>query len=99
MKLINVGFGNMVNGDRLVAVVSGDSAPVKRAAAAAKERGTLVDATYGRRTKSVLIMDSGHVVLSALGAEALSDRASGASAGGHSAAGPSAEKSGVAHGE
>ena len=66
MKLINIGFGNMVAAGRLVAIVSPESAPIKRIIQDAKERGTLIDATYGRRTRAVLITDSDHVILSAL---------------------------------
>ena len=74
MKLINIGFGNMVSASRLVAIVSPASAPIKRIIQDAKDRGTLIDATYGRKTASVLIMDSDHVVLSALPAEKLAPR-------------------------
>jgi len=66
MKLINIGFGNMVSASRLVAIVSPESAPIKRIMQDAKEQGTLIDATYGRKTASIFIMDSDHVVLSAL---------------------------------
>ncbi len=66
MKLINIGYGNMVSANRVVAVVSPDSAPVKRMIQEAREAGKLVDATLGRRTKAVLIMDSGHIVLAAV---------------------------------
>ena len=66
MKLINIGFGNLVSADRLVAVVGPDSAPIKRMVQEARDRGVLIDATYGRRTRAVLIMDSDHIVLSAL---------------------------------
>jgi len=66
MKLINVGFGNMVSSNKIVAIVSPESAPIKRIIQEARERGSLIDATYGRRTRAVIIMDSGHVVLSAL---------------------------------
>ncbi len=74
MKLINIGFGNMVNASRLVAVVSPDSAPIKRIIQEGKERGILIDATQGRRTRAVLIMDSDHVVLSYLQTETLASR-------------------------
>ena len=77
MKLINIGFGNMVSASRLVAVVGPDSAPVRRIVQDVRERGLLIDATYGRRTRSVLIMDSGHVVLSALQPETVSGRLAG----------------------
>ena len=77
MKLINIGFGNMISAARLVAIVGPDSAPVKRIVQDVRERGLLIDATYGRRTRSVLIMDSGHVVLSALQPETVSGRLTG----------------------
>lgn len=66
MKLINIGFGNLVSEERLVAVISPDSAPVKRMVQESRERGMLIDATYGRKTASVFVMDSDHVILSAL---------------------------------
>ena len=66
MKLINIGFGSMVSADRLIAIVSPDSAPVKRMVQEARGRDVLIDATYGRRTRAVLITDSDHIVLSAL---------------------------------
>ena len=74
MKLINIGFGNMVNADRVIAVVSPDSAPIKRMVQETRDRGMLIDATYGRKTAAVLVMDSDHVVLSALPAEKLGPR-------------------------
>ena len=74
MKPINIGFGNLVSQERLVAIVSPDSAPIKRMVQETRERGMLIDATYGRKTASVLIMDSDHVVLSALAAERLAPR-------------------------
>ncbi len=74
MKLINIGFGNMVSAERMLAVVSPDSAPIKRLIQEARERGMLVDATYGRKTAAVFIMDSDHVVLSAIPAEKLVER-------------------------
>ncbi len=74
MKLINIGFGSLVSAGRLVAVVSPDSAPIKRMTQEARERGILIDATYGRKTKAVLIMDNDHVVLSALSTEAIAGR-------------------------
>ncbi|MBR4953295.1 MAG: DUF370 domain-containing protein [Oscillospiraceae bacterium] len=77
MKLINVGFGNMVSSARLVAVVGPDSAPIKRIIQDVRDRGQLIDATYGRRTRAVIIMDSGHVVLSALQPETVAGRISG----------------------
>ena len=66
MKLINIGFGNLVSAERVVAIVSPDSAPIKRMVQETRERGMLIDATYGRKTASIFIMDSEHVVLSAL---------------------------------
>ena len=64
MKLINIGFGNVVSANRLIAIVSPESAPVKRIITEAREKGLLIDATYGRRTRAVIIMDSDHVILS-----------------------------------
>ena len=66
MKLINIGFGNMVSAARIIAIVSPESAPIKRIISDSREKGQLVDATYGRRTRAVIITDSGHVVLSAI---------------------------------
>ena len=77
MKLINIGFGNMVSASRLVAIVSLDSAPIKRIVQEERDKGSLIDATYGRRTRAVLIMDSGHVVLSALQPETVAGRLAG----------------------
>ena len=74
MKLINIGFGSLVSTRRLVAVVSPDSAPIKRMTQEARERGVLIDATYGRRTQAVLVMDNDHLVLSALTPEAIAGR-------------------------
>lgn len=74
MKLINVGFGNAVNSDRVIAIVSTDSAPIKRIVSQAKENSMLIDATQGRKTHSVLIMDSNHVVASYLKAETILNR-------------------------
>ena len=74
MKLINIGFGNMVCANRLVAIVSPESAPIKRIIQDARDRGTLVDATYGRRTRAVIITDSDHVILSAIAPEAIAKR-------------------------
>ena len=74
MKLINIGFGNMVSAERLVAIVSPDSAPIKRLIQESRERGMLIDATYGRKTASVFVMASDHVVLSAIAAEKLAAR-------------------------
>lgn len=77
ISLINVGFGNIVAAHRLIAIVSPESAPIKRLIAEAKERGQLIDATYGRRTRSVLVADSGHVVLSAIQPETVAHRMMG----------------------
>ena len=74
MKLINIGFGNMISAGRLVAIVSPDSAPIKRMVQEARDRGTLIDATYGRRTRSVLIIDNDHLVLSALQPDTVASR-------------------------
>ena len=74
MKLINIGFGNMINAHRLVAIVSPDSAPIKRLIQECKERGTLIDATQGRRTRAVIIMDSDHVILTYLQCETVANR-------------------------
>ena len=74
MKLINIGFGNMVNADRVIAVVSPDSAPIKRIVQDARDKGAAIDATYGRRTRAVIITDSDPVVLSALEPEAVLGR-------------------------
>lgn len=71
MQFINIGFGNLISAQRLIAVVSPDSAPVKRLVQESRDRGMLIDATYGRKTASVLIMDSDHVVLSAIAADKL----------------------------
>ena len=77
MKLINIGFGNMISASRLVAVVSPDSAPIKRMVQEARERGNLIDASYGRRTRAVLITDSDHIILSALQPETVAGRLNG----------------------
>lgn len=77
MKLINIGFGNMVNADRVVAVVSPESAPIKRIIREAEDKGNLINATYGRRTRAVIVTDSDHIVLSALQTETVSARLSG----------------------
>lgn len=77
MKLINIGFGNMVSAGRLIAIVSPESAPIKRMVQEARDRGVLVDATYGRRTRAVLITDSDHIILSALQPETVAGRLGG----------------------
>ena len=71
MELVNIGFGNLISTARLIAIVGPDSAPVKRLIQESRDRGMLIDATYGRKTASVLMMDSDHVILSALSAEKL----------------------------
>ena len=77
MDFINIGFGNLLSFSRIVAVISPDSAPVKRMISDAKDAGKLIDATYGRKTSSVIVSDSGHIVLSALSADEISERAAG----------------------
>ena len=74
MKLINIGFGNLVSASRLIAIVSPESAPIKRIIQDVRERGELIDATYGRRTRAVIIMDSDHVILSAVQPETVANR-------------------------
>ena len=74
MKLINIGFGNMVCANRLIAIVSPESAPIRRIIQDARDRGSLVDATYGRRTRAVIITDSDHVILSAVQPETVANR-------------------------
>ena len=74
MQLVNIGFGSLISAERLIAVVSPDSAPVKRLVQEARDRGMLIDATFGRQTASVFIMDSDHVVLSALSTEKMAPR-------------------------
>ena len=77
MKLINIGFGNMVSSDRIITIVSPDSAPIKRMVQEAKERGMLIDASYGRKTRAVIIMDSDHIILSAILPVSISSRVNG----------------------
>ena len=74
MKLINIGFGNMVAANRMIAIVSPESAPIKRIIQDAKEKGILIDATHGRRTRAVIITDSDHIVLSYLQCETVANR-------------------------
>ena len=74
MKLINIGFGNMVSAGRLIAIVSPESAPIKRIVQEARDKGSLIDATYGRRTRAVIIMDSDNVILSAVQPETVANR-------------------------
>lgn len=75
MKLINIGFGNSVSAGRVIAIISPDSAPVKRIIQEARDKNLLIDATYGRRTRAVLVMDSSHIVLSAIQHETVANRA------------------------
>ena len=77
MKLINIGFGNLVSDIRIVSIVLPENAPVKRLAQEAREKGMLIDATYGRKTKSVIVTDSEHIILSALPPETIMQRQSG----------------------
>ena len=77
MKLINIGFGSMVSAGRMLAVVAPDSAPIKRLVQEARERGMLIDASYGHKTKAVILMDTDHVILSALTPEVISQRWNG----------------------
>ena len=74
MRLINIGYGNMVSAGRVVAIVSPESAPIKRMVQDARDGGSLIDATYGRRTRAVLVADSGHIILSAIQPETISNR-------------------------
>jgi extracellular matrix regulatory protein A len=74
IKLINIGFGNIVSANRVVAIVSPESAPIKRIITDARDRGQLIDATYGRRTRAVIITDSGHIILSAIQPETVANR-------------------------
>ena len=82
MKLVNIGFGNMINASRIVAVVSPDSAPVKRLIQESKDRGMLINAAQGRRTRAVIIMDSDHVILSYLQSETVAGRLGAETLGG-----------------
>ncbi len=74
MKLVNIGFGNIVSAERIISIISPDAAPIKRLVQEAKDNKTAVDATCGRRTRSVIIMDSGHVILSAIQPETIAGR-------------------------
>lgn len=77
MKFVNIGFGNMVSASKLVAIVSPESAPIKRIIQDARDNGCLIDATYGRRTRAVIVMDSEHVILSAIQPETVANRMAG----------------------
>ncbi|MGE5371858.1 MAG: extracellular matrix/biofilm regulator RemA [Solirubrobacterales bacterium] len=81
IKLVNIGFGNIVAANRIVAIVSPESAPIKRIIQEAREKGILIDATYGRRTRAVIIVDSGHIILSAVQPETVANRLSVKDAG------------------
>ncbi|RSK26973.1 DUF370 domain-containing protein [Bacillus sp. HMF5848] len=74
IKLINMGFGNIVSANRIISIVSPESAPIKRLIQDARERGQLIDATYGRRTRAVIVMDSDHIILSAVQPETVAQR-------------------------
>ena len=74
MKLVNIGFGSLVSAGRILAVVDPDSAPIKRVVQEARDRGMLIDASYGRKTRAVLLMDTDHVILSALTTQVVGDR-------------------------
>lgn len=74
IKLINIGFGNIVSASRIISIVSPESAPIKRVVTEARERGLLIDATYGRRTRAVIVADSGHIILSAVQPETVKHR-------------------------
>ncbi len=76
IKLVNIGFGNIVAANRIVAIVGPESAPIKRVIQEAREKGVLIDATYGRRTRAVIVSDSGHVILSAVQPETVANRLS-----------------------
>jgi len=77
MKLINIGYGNMISAEKIVAVVNPESAPIKRLVQEAKDSGNAIDATYGRKTRSVVVMDSGHIVLSSIITDTLAARING----------------------
>lgn len=77
MKLINIGYGNMVTAERIVAVINPESAPMKRLIQEAREKGILVDSTQGRKKRAVLVMDSGHIILSSVQVETISARVEG----------------------
>jgi len=74
LRLVNIGFGNIVSAGRIIAIVGPESAPIKRNVQEARDKGTLIDATYGRRTRAVVIMDSGHIILSSVQPETVAGR-------------------------
>ncbi|AEB24029.1 extracellular matrix/biofilm regulator RemA [Bacillus amyloliquefaciens] len=76
IKLINIGFGNIISANRMISIVSPESAPIKRMIQDARDRGMLIDATYGRRTRAVVVMDSDHIILSAVQPETVAHRLS-----------------------
>jgi extracellular matrix regulatory protein A len=82
IKLVNIGFGNIVAANRIVAIVSPESAPIKRIIQEGREKGVLIDATYGRRTRAVIVVDSGHVILSAVQPETVANRLGSKETGG-----------------
>ncbi len=73
-KMINIGFGNIVSANRIIAIISPESAPIKRIISEARDKGILIDATYGRRTRAVIVTDSSHVILSAIQPETIANR-------------------------
>ena len=75
MRFVNIGFGNVIHAERVITIVSPDSAPIKRMVQEAKDRGMLIDATYGRRTRAIVVMDTDHVILSAVQPETIAGRA------------------------
>lgn len=77
IQLLNIGFGNIVSANRIISIVSPESAPIKRIVQDARDHGTLIDATYGRRTRAVIIMDSEHIILSAVQPETVAQRLNG----------------------
>ena len=74
IKLVNIGFGNIVAANRIISIISPESAPIKRIILEARDKGMLVDATYGRRTRAVVVVDSGHIILSAVQPETVANR-------------------------
>ena len=74
LKLVNIGFGNIVAANRIISIISPESAPIKRIIQEARDKGMLVDATYGRRTRAVVVVDSGHIILSAVQPETVANR-------------------------
>lgn len=74
MKLVNIGFGNVISSERVIAVISSESAPIKRIISEAREDNRLIDATFGRRTRSVIVMDSDHIILSPVQPETIAER-------------------------